>query len=186
VAKAIAWDEPMDVEPNSIDETEFAAIVREHQGMVFSIALHVVGRRDLAEELAQEVFIQLYRHIRSIESPVHLKFWLRKTAAHRAIDCARREVSARWVSLDGIDEPIERSEGPVEEDPFAKQRLQRLLASLAPKARMIVALRYQEEMEPREIAEILDMPLNTVKSSLQRSLALLRAKFPKPLEGVRS
>lgn len=150
--------------------------------MVFSIALHVLGRRDLAEELAQEVFTQLYQHMRSIQSSAHLKFWLRKVAAHRAIDCARREANARWVSLDRIDEPMERSQCAIEEDPFAKQRLQRLLASLPPNARMLVVLRYQEEMEPREIAEILDMPVNTVKSSLQRSLALLRAKFPKTVE----
>lgn len=163
-------------------EARFAAIVREHQAMVFSIALHVVGRSDLAEELAQDVFVQLYQHIHAIQSPAHLKFWLRKTAAHRAIDCARREASARWVSLDGTIEPAGRSG---DEDHLAKERLQRVLGDLSPKARMIVVLRYQEELEPREIAETLDMPVNTVKSSLQRSLALLRAKFPKTLEGVR-
>lgn len=173
----------MVLKPDPTDETRFAAIVREHQAMVFSIALHVVGRRDLAEELAQDVFVQLYQRIHTIQSPAHLKFWLRKTAAHRAIDCARREPGARWVSLDGTGEPAGRSLG---EDPFAKERLQRLLSSLAPKARMMVVLRYQEEMEPREIAEVLNMPVNTVKSSLHRSLAILRAKFPKTLEGMRS
>lgn len=173
----------MALTPGPTDEAGFAAIVRENQAMVFSIALHVVGRRDLAEELAQEVFMQLYRHIYAIQSPAHLKFWLRKTAAHRAIDCARREAIARWVSLDGTTEP---AGSPVDEHPFAKERLQRALDSLKPKARMIIVLRYQEEMDPGEIAGVLGMPVNTVKSSLQRSLALLRAKFPKPLEGVRS
>ena len=164
------------------NEASFAAIVREHQAMVFSIALHVVGRRDLAEELAQDVFVQLYQHIQAIQSPAHLKFWLRKTAAHRAIDCARREAGARWVSL---DEAIEPAGPPVDGQPLAKEQLKRLLDRLTPKARMIVVLRYQEEMEPREIADVLGVPVNTVKSSLQRSLALLRAKFPLTLEGVR-
>ena len=58
-----------------------------------------------------------------------------------------------------------------------KERLQRLVAALPERWRLVVILRYQEELELREIAEILEIPINTVKSSLQRSLALLREKL---------
>jgi len=54
--------------------------------------------------------------------------------------------------------------------------LRKLVASLPDEARMIIVLRYQEEMEPQEIAETLGMPIATVKSRLRRSLVLLRGK----------
>jgi RNA polymerase sigma-70 factor (ECF subfamily) len=52
-----------------------------------------------------------------------------------------------------------------------------MVTSLPEKARMVVVLRYQEDLTPTEIAEILEMPVNSVKSHLRRSLALLREKM---------
>jgi RNA polymerase sigma-70 factor (ECF subfamily) len=54
--------------------------------------------------------------------------------------------------------------------------LRRLVASLPEKARMILLLRYQEDLDPKDIAELLNVPVNTVKSQLQRALATLREK----------
>ena len=71
------------------DAAAFASLVREHQGMVFSMAYHFLHDRALAEDVAQEVFLHLYQNLRSIQSPAHLKFWLRKVASHRCIDQTR-------------------------------------------------------------------------------------------------
>ena len=62
------------------DAGAFAALVRTHQGSVFSIGLRMLNRRDAAEDLAQDVFLQLYRKLDSIESLEHLGFWLRRVA----------------------------------------------------------------------------------------------------------
>jgi RNA polymerase sigma-70 factor (ECF subfamily) len=51
-----------------------------------------------------------------------------------------------------------------------------MVASLPEKARMVVLLRYQEDLDPEDIARLLEMPVNTVKSQLQRALAMLRQK----------
>jgi RNA polymerase sigma-70 factor (ECF subfamily) len=61
-------------------------------------------------------------------------------------------------------------------DPLVARRLQQFVASLPEKPRLIVILRYQEDMLPEDIAAVLAMPVATVKSHLQRSLALLRDK----------
>ena len=78
---------------------DFADIVRHQQGMVFSIALHFLRDRQSAEEIAQDVFLHLHRHLDSLKSPEHVVFWLRKVTTHRCIDFARRR---KWsqVSLD--------------------------------------------------------------------------------------
>jgi RNA polymerase sigma-70 factor (ECF subfamily) len=62
--------------------------------------------------------------------------------------------------------------------------LQRLVAALPDKPRLVVTLRYQEDLEPAEIARVLDMPVNTVKSHLRRSLTLLREKVTRCLGEV--
>ena len=70
-------------------------------------------------------------------------------------------------------EPV--SEAPVS-DPMLASRLRKLVASLPAKSRVVVILRYEEELELAEIAKVLGMPLGTVKSHLQRALATLREK----------
>jgi RNA polymerase sigma-70 factor (ECF subfamily) len=156
------------------DRDAFAALVREHQSMVFSIGWNYLRDEGAAEELAQEVFIELFQKIPSIESPAHLTFWLRKVMTHRCIDYARRRKNRPGVALDDIPEP---SASPVMRDPLVAGTLQKLTASLPEKPRMVVLLRFQEDLDPSDIARVLDMPVNTVKSHLQRSLAVLKEKL---------
>jgi RNA polymerase sigma-70 factor, ECF subfamily len=161
----------------------FEAALREHQSMVFSVAYHFFEDHAAAEELAQEVFLELYRHWNEIRSREHLVHWLRKVASRRCIDQARRRKLRRHVSLDDAPEPFSLMPAT---DPLVKRYIEQLLAALSEAPRMIVILRYQEGLEPAEIAEMLEMPLATVKSHLQRSLALLRKKlaFTSPEETI--
>jgi RNA polymerase sigma-70 factor, ECF subfamily len=152
----------------------FEAALREHQSMVFSVAYHFFEDHAAAEELAQDVFLELYRHWGEIQSPEHLVHWLRKVSSRRCIDHARRQKLRRHVSLDDAPQPFSLMPAT---DPLVKRYIEQLLATLSDLPRMIVILRYQEGLEPAEIADLLEMPLATVKSHLQRSLALLRRKL---------
>jgi RNA polymerase sigma-70 factor (ECF subfamily) len=156
----------------------FAEIVRQHQGMVFSIAWHLLRDRALAEELAQDVFLQLHRHLDELQSPAHVAFWLKKVACHRAIDCARRRKLRPQVNIEDVPEP---STPAAPADPLLSEMLRRLIGSLPEKQRMALILRYQEDMDPAEIAEVLKVPVRTIKSQLQRSLATLRQKLSRRL-----
>ena len=151
----------------------FASLVRRYQRTVFSIALRMLGDRHRAEDLAQEVFLQLYRSLEGIGSDAHLAFWLRKVAVNRAIDRIRQE--ARYDN-----EPLTEAASVVGEtgdtDPLLQRRMAELVSQLPPAARAVVVLRYQEDLDPVDIASTLDMPINTVKSHLKRSLTSLRAR----------
>jgi RNA polymerase sigma-70 factor (ECF subfamily) len=159
---------------------EFAEIMRQYQSMVFSICFHFLADRSAAEELAQDVFLQLYRSLSTLESEDHVKFWLRKVTAHRCIDYQRRRKLPQ-VSLDEAPEPMSPAQSS---DPLVARRLQQFVASLPEKPRLIVILRYQEDMLPEDIATVLAMPVATVKSHLQRSLALLREKVTRTMGEV--
>ena len=152
----------------------FEAAVREHQGMVYSVAYHFLQDRATAEELAQEVFLELYRHWDEIQSREHRIFWLRKVASRRCIDYVRRRKLRAHVSLDDAPEPFTFMPAT---DPLLKRYIEGLLSKLQEVPRLIVILRFQEGLAPSEIAELLDMPVATVKSHLQRSLAVLRRRL---------
>jgi RNA polymerase sigma-70 factor (ECF subfamily) len=155
------------------DPAAFADLVRRHQAMVFSLALRIVGNRALAEELAQDVFLQLHRNLTSIESGAHVTHWLRRVVAHRAIDVARQHARRPQTSLSDVAEPAVPS---IERDTLMVRRLRELIAALPAAPRAVLTLRFQEDLDPSEIARVLEMPLNTVKSHLRRALAVLRGR----------
>jgi len=158
----------------------FAELVREHQAMVFSIAFHFLHDSAVAEELSQDVFLSLYRELPRLESPSHVKFWLRKVISHRAMDYMRTIRRRRELALEQIPEPIGDAKLA---DPLLEASVRKLVASLPHQARMIVVLRYQEDMEPHEIGKVVGLPTATVKSRLHRSLAVLRGKAERLMGG---
>ena len=162
----------------AIKEGDFEALVLRHEAMLYRIAFNFFLSRAIAEEVVQDVFLQCFENLKRIESPEHLKAWLRRTATHRCLDILRRGKAQRELQLDELpDVPGSISES----DPFLSERLRRLVASLPEKQRIIVVLRYSEDMDPEEIGELLGISAGTVRSYLHRALALLREKAPRTL-----
>src|SRR5580693_9129551 len=92
-----------DWQPDFVELPEFEKLVDEHQSMVFSLALRMTGDRGLAEEIAQDVFLDLDRNLAKLESPLHARFWLRRVAMSRAADALRRNRVRGmdlWVEMD--------------------------------------------------------------------------------------
>jgi RNA polymerase sigma-70 factor (ECF subfamily) len=80
------------------------------------------------------------------------------------------------VQMTGLDEETQLFTAGEDPDPLWRRHLQALLADLSPPARAVLLLRFQEDLDPVDIARTLDMPLNTVKSHLKRSLESMRQK----------
>jgi RNA polymerase sigma-70 factor, ECF subfamily len=175
------------VDFDAIDFTsvDFTSIVRRHQSMVFSIAQHFLLDRLAAEELAQDVFLQLHAVLPTLKSEDHVKFWLRKVTAHRCIDQKRRRKLPQ-VSLEEAGEiaGARNGESGSWKDPLLARRLRQVVASLPEKPRLVVILRFQEDLHADEIAAVLAMPVATVKSHLQRALAMLREKVSRAIGDV--
>jgi RNA polymerase sigma-70 factor, ECF subfamily len=153
---------------------DFERLVDEHQSMVFSLAWRMTGDRGLAEEVAQDVFLELDRHMSRIESPEHAMFWLRRVAMNRSADALRRRRVRGvdlWVEIDeNHGAPSEDRSSPL------SARLEQLLSTLPEAQRAALVLRYQEDLSQEEIAATVEAPVATVKSNLQRGLKLLRSK----------
>ncbi|HEX8711556.1 MAG TPA: sigma-70 family RNA polymerase sigma factor [Terracidiphilus sp.] len=161
-------------------QPEFEALVDEHQSMVFSLALRMTSDRGLAEEIAQDVFLELDRNLGKIETPEHARFWLRRVTMSRSADALRRR-RVRGIPLWVRIEENHAVQGEESGSPLGA-RLERLLNTLPEAQRATLVLRYQEDLTPEEIAATLGTPLATVKSQLQRGLKLLRAKASSQLK----
>lgn len=165
----------------SMNSAEFRTLVETHQRMVFSLALRVTGERGAAEEVAQDVFLELFHGGDRLDGPDHARFWLRRVTVHRATDALRRQ--SRQPEAAAEEWMEEKHAGlAAEGDGLAgvgfgiEARLEELLQALPEPLRVAVVLRYQEDMLPDEIATLLGQPVATVKSHLQRGLQLLRRK----------
>jgi len=156
------------------DQGAFADLVVQHQAMVFGLAMNFLHHYAEAEDLAQDVFVALHQNLARVESAAHVKYWLCRVTSRRCIDRVRR-LSWRLERCTG--ELPDRAEPARRDDPLLASTLRQLVAQLTPPARLVVTLRFQEDLQLSEIAEILEMPLNTVKSHLHRSLETLRSKL---------
>lgn len=157
------------------DHDAFAELIERHEAMVYSLAYHFFNDRSRAEEVAQDVFLQLYRNLDSLETEAHVLFWLRQVTTRRCIDQVRRS-RMKAVSLDDAGElhAVDRNA-----DFFLDRRLKQSIQELPDVQRALVTLRYQEDLDPSEICRIVGMPVNTVKSHLHRALQALRRKLEK-------
>jgi RNA polymerase sigma-70 factor (ECF subfamily) len=159
------------------DELAFRLLVEEHQARVFGVALRLIGRHADAEELAQDVFVQLHGALSRIETPAHVTHWLLRTVAHRCIDRLRQQArQGKQLPLAALEQSPQVQAPESGHDPMAANELHRLLLQLQPDARAVMILRYQEDLDPPDIAAMLDMPVTTVKSHLRRSLEWLRTQ----------
>jgi RNA polymerase sigma-70 factor, ECF subfamily len=168
------------------DAGAFGELMRAHQGRVHSLALRMLGTREDAQELAQDVFLLLHGHLGEIRSAAHLRAWLCRVVCHRAIDQLRSRHAVRVVPLEALEsaEPLQAVGSDA--DALLDRLLRRLIGQLPATARAVMLLRYQEDLDPPEIASLLGIPLNTVKSHLRRSLARLRRRCGPQLSAARN
>ena len=154
-----------------------------HQSRVYSIAFRILGDCGTAEEVAQDVFLALYRNLDRVQSQEHMLAWLRRVTVQRATDAYRRRASRAEFAADEFCEEHMYSDGTglavsqsaIELEGMSTS-IEQMVASLPPAQRAVLLLRYQEDLMPTEISALLSMPLGTVKSHLQRALQLLRTK----------
>ena len=171
--------------------------VRRYTAMVYSLGLRMTGDAGWAEELTQDVFLELDRNQARMQNEEHLRRWLRQVTVHRAVDGLRQRnrrepgwQAGKWVSLaeSGLDGAgmaeavLSRGQmGPglnTQQETRLETRMaaqvENWLLQLPVRQRETLLLRYQEAMTPEEIATTLAAPVATVKSHLQRGLKTLR------------
>ena len=173
---------------NQGHEAAFRELVRRYERPVFSLLYRMVRDRALAEDLAQETFIKVLNGIKSYRPEFKFSSWIFKIANNAAIDHLRRK-SVDTLSLDGsptarTDEEMtatalqlgDRAETPLQELEARELggAIEEAIARLRPEYRACIMLRHIEGHSYEEIAEMLELPLGTVKTYIHRARNELR------------
>lgn len=159
------------------DREALNTLLRQVQQPLFRCIRAITGQRELAEDVLQEVFLILCRELAWLREPRLFRAWSYRIASREALRRLKRE-RRLGPSLD--DDILERLTDPQAPDPMRRElagRLPALVAEVAPACRPVLTLHYLEELTLSEVADILGLPLGTVKSRLAYGLQQLRGRL---------
>jgi RNA polymerase sigma-70 factor (ECF subfamily) len=158
------------------DEGAMAALYDRYSGIVYSVALRVLGDTSAAEDILQEVFIQLWRNPATFNSSRgNLGAWLAVIARNRAIDSVRKRRPE--TDIEDVVLSIESDLAGDAERARAMDRVRRALGSMPPAQRSALEMAYFEGLTHTEIASKTGEPLGTVKTRIRAGLLALRKAF---------
>ena len=162
------------------DSGAFRELVERHQDHAYGLALRMLRSPAEAEEVAQDAFVRAWRALPRFRGDAAFGTWLYAIVARRAIDRAAvlKRRRARETSFEEAGDRAERPESEgVPGGGAAGRRLAHLLERLSDVQRAAVTLYYYEDRSVEEVARILGMPENTVKTHLSRARATLRREW---------
>jgi RNA polymerase sigma-70 factor (ECF subfamily) len=149
----------------------FETLYREQYARLFSVVRSVMGDSDETEDVLQLVFIEIHRCLPRFEGRSRLSTWLYRIAVNVALQHVRKRRRKRWLVLGPTGEeearvPSPRNEIGRVEDREMLSQIGSSLRTLSEKKRVVWQLHELQGLEPQEIAEVLDIPMNTVRSRL--------------------
>jgi RNA polymerase sigma-70 factor, ECF subfamily len=167
------------------DQEAFEALISRYQRSLFRLIYRYVGEYNEAHDVLQQVWLQLFLSLPTLDSNVHMKPWLFTVARNRSIDVLRRrrllsfsEVETgneegEVTFLDTIPDTSSTPEELVEQRDL-QRAIQRAIQTLPCTYRTVVLLYYREHMNYAEIGQVLKMPVSTVKARFHRAKPFLR------------
>ena len=156
----------------------FARLVERHQQFVYNLAVRALGDLHEAEDAAQDAFVRAWMALPNFRGQAQFRTWLYRivtNVCYNRLPRLRREMAA--IGDDHADEiPDDNSPAPVDGIEHDQRRvyLHQKIDSLPESYKILVTLRYQQELSYEEIATVLSLPLGTVKTGLFRAKAQLR------------
>lgn len=169
------------------DQAAFEEIVLLFQNRIYHHCFRMIGNAHEAEDIAQEAFIRAYTNIHTFDNNRKFSTWLFRIATNLTIDRLRKRkpdyyLDAEFKGMEGLNLYSQLSTNePDPEDEVTRLELQhrihKEILSLSPIYRSIIILRYIDEFSLKEISEILDIPLGTVKTRIHRGREALRKKL---------
>jgi RNA polymerase sigma-70 factor (ECF subfamily) len=169
------------------DERAFRELIESHRDRVYNICYRMLGNRHESEDVAQEVFITVFKQIDTFREEAKFSTWLYRVAVNhcknrikylaRRFDKARDELDEQGTNGTPIGAPVPDSPDRALEGAQMEKLMQDAIAALEEDQRIVVVLRDVEDLSIEEICEITGLPDGTVKSRLHRARLVLRKKL---------
>jgi RNA polymerase sigma-70 factor (ECF subfamily) len=166
------------------DAEAFGELVRRWERRIFALTYGMLGREEDARDATQETFLAAFRYLRGFRGEAKVSSWLHRIAVNQCISRQRRS-KVRGESALGEEHettfatPLTYSPAHVAEGRQETAAVRRAINSLPVELRQVVVMKEFEELTFREIADVLDLPLSTVKSRLYTALKQLQMRLQK-------
>jgi len=157
------------------DREALNALFKVIQDPLYRYITALVGERSLAEDILQEVFLQIFRKLGWLRQPGLLRPWVYRIATREAFHWLKKK--HRWVQLVSEDADLDTIPALPMPEKFAGELVEQLpvlLADISPTSRAVLVLHYFEEMSLEETADVLGVTIGTAKSRLAYGLGCLR------------
>ena len=177
------------------DERAFRELIENHRDRVFNITYRMLGNRAEAEDVAQEVFITVFKTIETFREESKFSTWLYRVTVNHCKNRIKYLARRHERDRDELDETSQQQNGAVSGAPVRaaqpdralasaqmEKHLQEAIANLDDDHRVVVVLRDVEDLSIEEICEITGLPDGTVKSRLHRARLVLRKKMQRHVE----
>ena len=169
------------------DAEAFGEIVRRWERRIFALTYGILGREEDARDATQETFLAAFRNLRGFRGEAKVSSWLHRIAVNQCISRQRRSKVRSESALDDEEDkhassfatPLHHSPAYVVEGRQETIAVRRAINSLPIELRQVVVMKEFEELTFREIADVLDLPLSTVKSRLYTALKQLQLRLQK-------
>jgi RNA polymerase sigma-70 factor (ECF subfamily) len=169
------------------DQEAFTQLLKRHKRLAYQLAVGIVKNPTLADDLVQESFIKAFAALDRYNPQYAFTTWLCKIVTNHCLDHLRR----KKIQACSLDEPIEGRGGPIRREIadwsrnpewllLRKQRtlsIDQAIDSLPDRYRRVIVLRHKEDRSYEDIADILNIPLGTVKAQIFRARELLKKKL---------
>ena len=166
----------------------YAVLISRYQHMVFTLAVRMLGNRELAEETTQDVFVKVYTSLETFRGESKFSTWLYRVAYHRILDASRRETRQTGDFISGgLDIRSLGTNESTWDCLMTKERrdiLVSVLAQLSTEENSIISLYYLQEMSVKEISEIINLGQSAVKVRLFRAREHLRSLLVGTTQGA--
>lgn len=159
----------------------FEALIRRHEKTIFNLVYRMLGDYDEAAETCQEVFLSAYRAIGTFRGDANFSTWLYRIALNHA-STRRKSINQRHqrnVPIDTTEPMRDLQPGPAEslEKKEIRDTVQRALATLSEDDAAVILLRDLQDVPYDEVAQVLEVPVGTVKSRLHRARQALKTEL---------
>jgi RNA polymerase sigma-70 factor (ECF subfamily) len=167
------------------DAEAFGEIVRRWERRIFALTYGMLGREEDAREATQDTFLAAFRNLRGFRGEAKVSSWLHRIAVNQCISRQRRSKVRSESALDDEEQrdassfatPLSFSPARVAEGRQTTVAVRRAINSLPLELRQVVVMKEFEELTFREIADVLGLPLSTVKSRLYTALKQLQMRL---------
>jgi len=169
------------------DPDLYGEIMERYQGKLFAYLYRLIGSKEEAEDLLQDVFIKAYRNLMSFDAERKFSSWIYRIAHNEAVNRIKRKSLKRFISWESITSTKDKintattEEGP-DKDWLRKEMKQEVadaIEKLPGKYKQVLLLRYYDDKSYEEISEILGRPVNTVGTLIKRAKEKLSEEIKK-------